>query len=262
MTEPKRVCFLKIPGDRYDSLLCTAFMEGVERCGDTFRVGTPEPHHEIAVLGGLKLDPQYRETYQLCRPRIVCLDKGYTRQRNGKLYWKTAIGGLQPQEIIPHCCDRWEALRMPLAPMRLNPDGHVLFASSSETYCAFHGLGTPQEYFERVRAKLQRYTSREIVFRAKYAEPPLPEALKRAYLVVTHGSGAAVEALRLGVPVLVLGEGIARHLGRTRCQDVERPLLPAEHVRRAFFNDLAYCQWTLDEMKSGAAWAELRRLVQ
>jgi hypothetical protein len=82
---------------------------------------------------------------------------------------------------------------------------------------------------------------------------PLEDALQGAAVAVTFNSNSGVDALLSGVPVYAEDEGsmvygVASHT-------VGQLLYPE---RQQWANELAYCQWTQQEMASGEAWECLR----
>ena len=79
---------------------------------------------------------------------------------------------------------------------------------------------------------------------SKY-DNPIDKALSNAWALVTDHSNAAVDALSEGIPVIFTNS--ARILGNI--EDIENP-----PMNREFFNNLAYQQWTLEEIRSGEAW--------
>lgn len=85
----------------------------------------------------------------------------------------------------------------------------------------------------------------------------LSASLARAKWVVTFNSNVGVDALLAGVPVVAMDEGAMVY----QLAGHEPGVRPPTPDRTQFFNNLAYCQWTMDEIKSGAAWKHLRRGV-
>ena len=80
----------------------------------------------------------------------------------------------------------------------------------------------------------------------------LDEALKKAAIVVTFNSNSGVDALLAGVPVYAEDEGSMVY--HAASHTVGQTLFPD---RRQWAHDLAYCQWTQDEYRSGEAIAHL-----
>jgi len=58
-----------------------------------------------------------------------------------------------------------------------------------------------------------------------------------------------LDAVMHGIPVVVLGDGIAKPLSGT----LDEMYHYTDDERDQLLNDIAYCQWTLDEIKSGEA---------
>lgn len=86
---------------------------------------------------------------------------------------------------------------------------------------------------------------------------PLAEDLETAHCVVTYNSNAGVEALISGIPAFAHDHGsMCWQLANKSLISVDVPNRPD---RSQWLNDLAYCQWTLQEMKEGMAWRHLIR---
>lgn len=87
----------------------------------------------------------------------------------------------------------------------------------------------------------------------KYTDPSigdLSEALNGAAICVTFNSNSGVDAVLAGVPTVVADEGsMAWDVAAHRVGDIARP------DRQAWANRLAWKQWTMQEIASGAALA-------
>lgn len=210
---------------------------------------------------------------------FLFFDKGYLDRAN---YVRVAIDAWQPLAYFRSARppDRFERFRLKVDTRRNGEE--ILFAGSSQKYANFHDLGDATKYAERIIHKLRRKTSRPIVYRPKpswaahhpdeckpiegtrFSSPgtPISEELKNCHLLVTHGSNAAVDALLAGVPVMALGSGVFNDMSMGEDYGkIEVPYFPSREKRLQFFYDLAYCQFTLKEFKSGEAWAELRSIL-
>ena len=119
--------------------------------------------------------------------------------------------------------------------------------------------------------RLRSYSQRPIRFRphplARKAIPSIPgtelsskslkEDLADAHCVVTYNSNTAVDALLDGVPVFAHDKG-------SMCWEVANKSLisvdvPNKPDRTQWLNDLAYSQWTPQEMSEGETWRHLFR---
>lgn len=88
----------------------------------------------------------------------------------------------------------------------------------------------------------------------KFSTVSLAEDLQRAAVVVTLNSNSGVDAAIAGVPVVTSDVGaMARPVSAHRVGEIARP------PREQWAADLAYAQWTLDEIASGEAWAHIGR---
>ena len=74
------------------------------------------------------------------------------------------------------------------------------------------------------------------------------------HCLVTYNSIAACEALMEGKPALVLGNNAASVIAETDIKNIDKPRIPDRETMEAWISNLAYCQFTTDEMKSGFAW--------
>lgn len=83
---------------------------------------------------------------------------------------------------------------------------------------------------------------------------PMDEALAQAAVAVTFNSNSGVDALIAGVPVYTEDPGsMAYNVSSHSVGEILRP------DREQWAHDLAYCQWTLDEYRSGLAVEHLLR---
>lgn len=88
---------------------------------------------------------------------------------------------------------------------------------------------------------------------ARAIDGSLAEAFEGAAVVVTFNSNTAVESVVAGVPTVTLDMGsMAREVTAHKIGDLTRP------DRSAWAARLAWCQWQMVEIRSGAAWEHIR----
>ena len=86
------------------------------------------------------------------------------------------------------------------------------------------------------------------------------EELQNCWAVVTHNSTAAVDAATYGIPVFLTSDlCLAWDVGNADFSKIESPTTPD---RTQWLNDLAYANWTIDEVKSGMVWKRFRPHVE
>ena len=220
------------------------------------------------LAGGLtRLFSDYRRSR-----RAIYIDLGYWGRRKLSRwdgYHKLALNSRHPTAYFqdrPHSPDRFNQFRIPIQPWR-KAGRHVLVVGMSAKAAGAEGL-SPESWERSTIAKLKRLTDRPIVYRPKpnWAEakpiagavfgrgPTLAEALVDCHAVVAHHSNAAVDALLAGVPC-ICPEGVAAPLSARRLEDIEN--LPMPDGREQWAADIAWTQWSIDEMQSGAAYRYL-----
>lgn len=83
-------------------------------------------------------------------------------------------------------------------------------------------------------------------------EQSLQSVLSRAAVVVTYNSNSGVDAVIAGVPTVAFDHGsMARGVAATRIGELYRP------DREEWASRLAWCQWTMDEIRNGFALEHL-----
>lgn len=237
---------------------------------------------DVAVMFGVKSRELWR-AHARAGVRVVLIDKGYTRQSlpgvtHGWIYWRVSIGAHQPTHYLMSqnlSDDRALRVGWRLRPWR-REGKHILLAGSSQKYHEFVELSGATDWVTKIVKRAGKLTDREIVYRPKPswldAEPvdgaifqtdktPPSEALKGAWATIVHGSSICVESVCQGVPVIVLGDAVARPISSTTLEEIEYPRLASDAERWQWLSNLAYQQWTLREFSSGEAWNYLRPLV-
>jgi hypothetical protein len=90
-----------------------------------------------------------------------------------------------------------------------------------------------------------------------YSRQPIEEDFKNAWAVVTFNSNSAVESVIAGIPSFVDDHGsMAFEVSNRNLIYLDDPKTPE---REQWAYNLAYCQWTHEEMRSGETWAHLLR---
>jgi hypothetical protein len=144
-----------------------------------------------------------------------------------------------------------------------NGNNGILLAAMSEKSARTHGF--PFETWDRsILTLLRTNTIRPIHYRPKPKKyeiaPSIEEALSLCSSVVTYCSNVAVDGVIAGCSVYA-----ERGIGKLVSVDSLTDIISAEpktyEERVSFLSDVAYCQWTPDEMRSGAMWDYMKGLV-
>lgn len=240
------------------------------------------PDADVAVVFGLKgRARRVLDAYQTAGKHTLLLDKALVRSAGAAhRYFRVCLDADSPHRYLmreKRSGHRWEALGVDVGVRKpISKAGPVVLALSSQKYCDFHGLGDATEYaHELVAAIGKRVPMRDIVYRpkpswtafkpiagTKLSRPPetMADLLPRAHVVVTHGASAAIDAVIAGVPAIVMGECAATPVSGILKQ-IAAPFFPPERERMEWLANLAWCQWSLNEIRSGEMWAFIQREI-
>lgn len=212
----------------------------------------------------------------------ILLDKPYTRgigiaAPTRYHLVRVAVDAFQPLAYFqkkPRPADRWKALNLDPKPYRVIQTGHILFDGASNKYCLWNDLPPWAEWGQQIVDRIAAHTGQRIVYRPRpshNAPPAVTGAtlsqgdftadLARALVVVSHGGNIGFDAALAGVPHFAIADSVARPISETIWQNVARPHAPGEAERQQWFNDIAYCQWTLTEFVDGPAWRYVRGVM-
>lgn len=276
--------------------ICAALQKGITLAGDipilldestwkTHRIWQDDPP-TVAIFYSLhgKLRQALRDCTEAGAVAIL-LDLGYWKRHEGgryQGYHRYAINGLHGVPISGHPHERAFdfGLNAQASYYKAIPGDHILLCGMSEKASRVYGF-KPQQWECWAISELNKYTNREIVYYPKLSwagASPLPGTtfwrgadhdeidnhpmLIRAHAVVTHHSNMGLRAIAKGIPVFTV-DGICRYLNSGKLSDIEHPRIPGDHRRAQFLADVAYLQWSVPEMASGAFWKHIKeeRLV-
>lgn len=248
-------------GHVFNEAVMSAVIDGLRACGADVEArhaslykGPARPCVSYGVLRGV--DRVYRE----CAKAGVewwNVDHGFFRpskHKEGRFDGHYRIGRNHLMPLFRPGADvdgsRWERLGVAVKPWRRGTDGAVLLCPPTPAMGEFYRVD-PDVWAARTRARLPRALRDRAVVRKKTDPTPLAEALARARLVVVFNSNVAVEALVEGVRA-VADEGIVRAWNGLTPETADAD--PEANDREELFRYAAWCQFTLEEIRSGAAW--------
>lgn len=161
--------------------------------------------------------------------------------------------------------DRWSKLGINLKPKTYKGDS-VLFCGQVPWDTAVQDIDYIQWCKDIVKS-IREVTDRNIIFRPHPLGPDMSkhieetrrvkmstnknilEDFKETWCAVAYNSNALVEAAIEGIPVFAFNNGaMTWEIANKNIANIENPKLPP---RQQWAANLAYTQWTLDEMKLG-----------
>jgi hypothetical protein len=265
-----------LSGNPVHDRVLEAFAEGCK--GELVKDWKYEPS-EIAVIFGV-----YKSKVPISFPRgeifrqqrsknmdVIVLETGYINRGDGEQHhYAAGFNGLNGRADFRNLGmpdDRLKMLSVDVKPWRKDGN-HILLCGQVPWDASVDNVDYPS-WLHFTAGQIKHRSNRPVIFRphpqAKMSlagcEPSrkatLLEDLENCWAVVTFNSNSSVESIIEGVPAFTFDVGaMAKGVANHWLDQLESPQMPDRHQWLA---DLAYAQWTLDEMRSGAAWAHLSR---
>ena len=106
-------------------------------------------------------------------------------------------------------------------------------------------------WVDRTIAEISKYTDRKIYVHNKQSKIPLDLLLNKAWAFVSDQSTAGFKAMLAGVPAHFTNKTLK---GINSIKEIEDG-----DININIFYNIAYGQWTLNEMQSGETWEYINR---
>ncbi|MDH6658363.1 UNVERIFIED_ORG: hypothetical protein M2435_001262 [Rhizobium sophorae] len=215
--------------------------------------GPPPSGQSFVVWGQRWLSEKIVPKALQCGSDWWHVDNGFCWPANGRSdgYYAITFRSLSPQPIadadpkrLPHCMADW----------RQGCSGHVLLALPGQYYGRMLGLNMAA-WCASIEDQIRQHTDRPIRIREKGCPRPLADDLAGAFVVVTHSSKVAVDAVVAGIPAIVEPTNPAAPVCSTDLAEIETPKMPE---RDTWWASLMAQQFTLDEMRSGFAFRAMQ----
>lgn len=240
----------------------------------TFREGAARPNAWLVLygLGGSDRLP-IAERHRAVGGRFLAFDAGYwqrTLPYNERKYRVSIDGFHCPKWIFRGerpSSKRWQQSGLELR--QVAGSGPIILVGNGPKSVAVGAQGWTAKRSREVRKAFPGCT---ILYRPKpdrpfepdvshdgYAEGKIDYALRGAALVVCRHSNVAVDACRLGVPV-VCEDGAAASIYPSELSNWQSQ--PSHAKREEFLHRLAWWQWSADECASGAFWRWFKNNIE
>lgn len=221
-----------------------AFQDGLRALGyDTVESITSSPGKKDILVTWNRIGPgdaAARAFATAGRPVIVAENASWGNAFAGERWYTLALNFHNKAGCFPiGAPERWDALGITLARWRTGGETVIL----PQRGIGPAGIAMPHSWGRKLTGRIRPHPGRN-------QNPiPLEEDLRCAGKVITWGSGAAIKALIMGIPV-------ESHMpGWIGAQD------NTDEGRLAMFRRLAWAQWTLDEIRCGDPFRHLLGVV-
>lgn len=246
-----------------------ALMEGMRKHGDTPFIGskTKPSDADVAALWSWKR-PEITSATMNGGRRVLVMERGFVQPRNE--WVSLAVDGFNGRGQFAEASDngdRWERLFSHHLKSWREGGDYALLIGQVPGDPALNGTDHAA-WVKSTAAKLLAL-GHKVMFRPHPTAPmPCPagavlsagtlaENLSDAERVVAFSSTTAVEAVLAGIPTVVHDEG---SIAFPMCShDVAAPLVRPDRTR--WCHNMAWRQWSVDELRNGNAWAHVRTLL-
>lgn len=266
------------------ALLVKALRGGFATHGDTCEVikckefKGVQPDTELALfIGFSRKRREIMDAHHKRGVRVLILDKALIRNENKSDYNRVCMDGMTPlRYLMRERRDgmRWERLYQPLYPRRQglsHPDYYYVYANNSQMVHDFVGLGDHYMRMRETIASMRKVVGPgpRMMYRPKRTLPECPkraeyklslhpetieECLQWARGLVTYTSNCAVNSIMRGIPTVCLRPCAASPVAMRNISELEAPTFPSDDARLQWLHNLAWCQWTDEEIEQGHMW--------
>ena len=224
----------------------------------------------VLWFGRMRNNQQVFDSYIQKGKSVIVLEIGNLirdRTHDGKdikATWKIGINGINlPNYFVQgKNNERFNQLRLKMAPWK-NKGDHILICSQHERSEQWRAMPPSDIWVEEAIKGVRKYTDRPIRIRAHPRFPlrrtynqynslisnqPFLSDLNTAWALVNHCSNPGIEAVMNGIPAFVSDVSLAAPVANTDYSMIEQPRRPD---RTQWGNDLAWTEWTQQEMVQG-----------
>lgn len=216
-------------------------------------------------LGGSDRLPVAEAHRALGKP-FIAWDLPYWHRETTPRFFRLSFNGNHPADVMHGSYpgpDRFQRAGLRVDSVARD-SGPIMLVGNGPKSCAVGADGWAKKRSIDIR---KAFPGKEIIYRPKPRRPHEPgvhydrissgdidDALKGVSLVVCRHSNVAVDACRLGVPV-VCDDGAAACIYPQKLKDYR--VQPSPELRKEFLHRLAYWQWSADEAVE--AWAFIEK---
>lgn len=214
------------------------------------------------------------------------------------LYWRVGVNGFLNQSASWPRIDsaegskRLKDLGINWTGWNHNPDGHIVLALQLPGDASLRGIDINDWAFRTIK-EIRKTNNRLIVVRnhplasmrafgdheelarkilldsvdnikfSDGAAVPWSEDLTNAYCTVTYTSGLAIDSIVAGIPTVACDSGnFAWSISTHFVKEIENLKIADPADVNQWLEQLALCQWSMEEMHSGLAWSNILPVIK
>ena len=206
---------------------------------------------------------------KLKNKKTIVIEKGYIKRDKYFSVGYDSQNGWADFKNVGMPKDRWGALGVELKDYRTKGN-HILICGQVPWDTSVQHIDY-KTWCQFIVNEIRRYSERPIIFRPHPLagdnfyesltgvtisnKKTLKEDLENCWAAVGYNSNSLVEVIIEGIPIFAWNNGSMAWFVSNKIVDLEHPEL---YDRQQWAYDLAYSQWTLNEMQEGKAWQHLK----
>ena len=232
---------------------------------------------DVAVIwsvlweGRMKSNQKIWDTYKKIKRPILVLEIGAL---NRGYLWKVALNGINGSGYFgPTPNDDSRKKKLSISSLDWRKGENIILCGQHPHSQQWEGMPPMNRWIENTIESIRSHTDRKIVVRphprsncaiakrfknvefrspqrlaATYDSYDFEAALNNAWAVVNWNSNPSTVAALRGIPVFVGPDSMASPVGNLSIENIEKPNMPD---RTQWINDLAYTEWSVEEISGG-----------
>ena len=267
-----------------------ALIDHLKSKNEKIIIDQPNEDADVAVIwsvlwrGRMLDNKQIWDRYKAQNKPVIVLEVGGIKRNTT---WKMGINHINRKaDFANQTWDhtRWEKMGIDLQPW--SQTGNVIvICGQHDTSHQWTGMPNMRKWTEQTVMQIRQFTQRPIIIRphprndftidtdkwkhvrinkpirdwATYDDTNFKKILQSTWAVVNHSSNPAMESVFNGIPVFVSEDSLCYDVGNHTFADIEHPAMPN---RGNWASQLAYTEWTIDEIRNGEPWSRIRNRLQ
>jgi hypothetical protein len=221
--------------------------------------------------GRMARNKQVYQYFKKLNKPVIVLEVGALKRNE---LWRVSIENKFFGHETNNTDERWNTLGIPVEPWRAPLDDLKILICCQHNYSQqWFGMPNDNIYLENIITEIRKYSDRPIEIRPhprltsnfyktfkdvtivkpvkiqnNYDQYNFKEVLKKSWCVVNYNSTPSMISVIKGVPAFVGQNSLTAPIANLDFSNIENPIMPD---RQQWLSDIAYSEWTVDEISKG-----------
>ena len=125
---------------------------------------------------------------------------------------------------------------------------YIILSEPTKDAIRYYNL---KNWIQETIKEIKKYSDRKIILHSRGSKISLTDLLPKAWAFVSDHSSAGFKAMQNGVPAFFTNKTL-HNIGKIK--NIEK-----HEINYSIFNNLAYEQWTIEEIRNGDCWQYLKK---